>query len=266
MDGVDVAQELFALLGGNDDEEVVDVTTVVFIAEIESDVAVELVEEDVGEKLASEIADDDAAALGLVEEAFRHRQVAPVRARTADDDVFHGVVMDDLVPEKLDGLVELVAVTSVATDAVFVVVFFIVERDVGICVGVVFELTVEAPTNALVEFIMVEAHEIALDVEFDNEGGTGVVFGGAANVGGEALLAEEGAFADAAGVGVDDEATIPPIGADVIEEVVDDAVAEGRGDDLANDRIADDEGDAAAGRVAALDDAVAEINEIFHVV
>lgn len=78
LDGVDVAQELLALVGGNDDEEVVDIATVVFIAEVKHDEAVELVEEDVAEELAGEVADDDAATFGLVEEAFADGEVAPV--------------------------------------------------------------------------------------------------------------------------------------------------------------------------------------------
>ncbi len=58
------------MLVGDDDKEVVDVATIVFVAKVESDITVELIEEDVGEELAGEVADDDAATFGLVEEAF----------------------------------------------------------------------------------------------------------------------------------------------------------------------------------------------------
>jgi len=266
LDGVDVAEELFALLGGNNNEEVVDVTTVMFIAEVESDVAVELVEENVGEELASEIANDDAAAFGLIEETFADGELAPVGARAADNDVFHGIIVNDLVPEKFDDLVELVAVASVTADTVLVIIFFVIKRNMGSSVGVIFELAVEAPTNAFVKFVMVEAHKIALDIEFDDEGGASVIFGGAADVGGEALLAEESAFADTARIRVDEEAAIPPVGANVVEKVMDDAIAERGGDDFADDGVVDDEGDAATGLVAALDDAVAEENQVFHIV
>ena len=260
MDGVDVAEELFALFGGDDDEKVVDVAAVMFVAEIEGDEAVELVEENIGKELTGQIADDDAAAFGLVEEAFRNREVAPVGARAADDDVFHGIVVDDLFPEELDSLVELVAVASVAADAVFVIVFFVVERDVRSGVGVIFELAVETPTNTFIKFAVVETHEVALNIEFDDEGGAGVILGGAADVSGEALLAEEGAFADAAGIGVDNEAAVPPAGTNVIKEMVNDAIAERGGDDFTDDRVADDEGNAATGFVTALDNAIAKID------
>lgn len=170
------------------------------------------------------------------------------------------------MPEKFGDLIELVAVAGVAADAVLVVVFFVVLRNMRNGVGVVFELAVEAPADALVEFVVVETHEIALNVEFDDESRAGMVESGAADVGGEALLAEEGAFADAAGVRINDEAAVPPISADIIEEMVDDAVAEGCGDDFADDWVADDEGDAAAGLIAALDDTVAQVDEVFHVV
>ena len=260
MDGVDVAKELFALFGRNDDEEVVDIATVMFVAEVESDIAVELVEEDVGEELAGEVADDDATAFGLVEKAFADGEFAPVGARAADDDVFHGVVVDDLMPEEFDDLIKLVAVAGVTADAVFMKILFVVEWDVRNGVGVVFELAVETPADAFVELAVVETHKIALDVELDDESGAGVIFRGATDVGGEALLAEESAFADATGVGVDEKTTVPPVGADVIEEVMDDAVAERGGDDFADDGIVDNEGDATAGFVATLNDAVAEEN------
>lgn len=58
MDGVDVAEELFALFGGDDDEKVVDVATVMFVAEIEGYEAVELVEENVGKELTGQVAED----------------------------------------------------------------------------------------------------------------------------------------------------------------------------------------------------------------
>lgn len=266
LDGVDVAEELFALLGGDDNEEVVDVATVMFIAEVESDVAVELVEENVGEELAGEIANDDAAAFGLVEETFADGEFAPVGAWSADNDIFHGIIMDDLVPEKFDDLIELVAVASVTADTVLVIIFFVIKRNMGSSVGVIFELAVEAPTNAFVKFVMVEAHKIALNIEFDDEGGASVIFGGAADVGGEALLAEESAFADTARIGVDEEAAVPPVGANVVEKVMDDAIAERGGDDFADDGVVDDKSDAATGFVAALDNTVAEENQVFHIV
>lgn len=48
--------------------------------------------------------------------------------------------------------------------------------------------------------------------------------------------------------------------------MVDDAIAKWSGDDFADHWVTDDEGDAAARFVAALDNAVAETDEIFHVV
>ena len=69
-DNVNVAQELRTFGGGNDDEEIINIATVVRIAEVVDNETVELVEENVGEKLGSQIANDDTAALGLVKEAF----------------------------------------------------------------------------------------------------------------------------------------------------------------------------------------------------
>lgn len=69
-DNVDVAQELRTLGGRNDDEEIINIATVVRIAEVVDNETVELVEENVGKELGSQIANDNAAALGLVKKAF----------------------------------------------------------------------------------------------------------------------------------------------------------------------------------------------------
>ena len=99
-----------------------------------------------------------------------------------------------------------------------------------------------------------------MDVKLDSEGGCVVIVGDLANVVKESFLAEEGAFADAAGIGVDNEAAVPPAGTNVIKEMVNDAIAERGGDDFTDDRVADDEGNAATGFVTALDNAIAKID------
>ena len=70
FDNADVTEELFALFHRDDNEEVVNIATVVLISEVELNEAVELIEEDVGEELAGEVADDDAAFFGLIEKTF----------------------------------------------------------------------------------------------------------------------------------------------------------------------------------------------------
>lgn len=69
-DNGEVAEELSATGHRDDNKKVVDVATIMFVAEVKSNVAVELVEEDVGEELTGKITDDDAAAFGLIKEAF----------------------------------------------------------------------------------------------------------------------------------------------------------------------------------------------------
>lgn len=93
---------------------------------------------------------------------------------------------------------------------------------------------------------MAETNEITLDVECGGEGGASVIVSGVTNVMGETLLTVKNAFFDTTRVGVWTEATVPPGGIEVIEEVVDDAITKGRGDNLAGDGIVDDEGDASA--------------------
>ena len=81
---------------------------------------------------------------------------------------------------------------------------------------------------------------------------------------GEAFLAVERAFAFAAGVRVRDKTTVPPIGADIIEKMMHDAVAKGCGNDFANHWVAYDESHTAAGFVIAAHNAVAQVDSIFH--
>lgn len=253
FDNADVAEELFALFHGDDDEKVVDVATVMLISEVELDETVELVEKDIGEELAGEVADDDAAFFGLVEETFIFREFIPVATVTVNADTFHGFVVDDLVPNVFKEIVEFMLVGGMAADVVLGVGEFAVE-----------ELAFESPEDAFVEEIVIQAHEIALDVEFDGKSLAGVVFGDLANVVSEAFLAVKCAFADAAGIGISTKTAIPPFRADIEEEMMNHAVAKGGGDDFADDGVVNDEGDAAAGFVVMTDEAVAEINDVFH--
>lgn len=70
FDHDDVAGELRFLRERHDDIEVVDVASVVGIAEVVDDETVELIEEDVGEELAGEIADDNTVAGLTVKETL----------------------------------------------------------------------------------------------------------------------------------------------------------------------------------------------------
>ena len=77
------------------------------------------------------------------------------------------------------------------------------------------KLLLEPPEDTLVEFIVISAHEIPLDVKLDSVGGYGVIIGNLTDMLGEALLAIECAFAFAAGIGVRNEATVPPVGGNI---------------------------------------------------
>ncbi len=81
---------------------------------------------------------------------------------------------------------------------------------------------------------------------------------------GEAFLTIECAFALTARVRIGDKTTVPPIGADIIEKMMHDAVAKGCGNDFANHWVAYDESHTAAGFVIAAHNAVAQVDSIFH--
>lgn len=80
----------------------------------------------------------------------------------------------------------------------------------------------------------------------------------------EAFLAVEGAFALATRIRIGNEAAIPPIGATVIKKMMNDAIAKRCGDDFADDGIVDNKSDAAARFIETTDDAIAEVDDVFH--
>lgn len=82
----------------------------------------------------------------------------------------------------------------------------------------------------------------------------------------ETLLSEEDTLILAARIGIYDETAVPPVGAEIVEEVMDNAIAEGCCDDLANDGIVDDEGNAATGAIMMMNHALTERDDILHVV
>lgn len=105
-DDVDITQKLCTFFHWNEDEKVVDIASIVFISEFKFHETVELVEKNVGEKLTSEIANNDATTFGLAEEAFALREVFPFGAITANSDVFHGFVEDDFMPGVFQEIIE----------------------------------------------------------------------------------------------------------------------------------------------------------------
>lgn len=135
---------------------------------------------------------------------------------------------------------------------------------VAVGTGAMIKLAIEAPKYALIKELVVEAHEVTLDVEFDGISGNGVVVGGLADVMREAFLAIERALGFAARIGVGQETSIPPVGGDVIEEMMDNTVAKRRGNDFTSDGIMHDKSDAAAGFIIMAYEAIAEGDEIFH--
>lgn len=78
------------------------------------------------------------------------------------------------------------------------------------------------------------------------------------------MLTEECAFVFATGIRIDDEMAIPPTSTSIKKEMMNDAVAKGRGDDFAHDGIVDDESDTSRRSVIMPENAVAQGDEIFE--
>ena len=126
------------------------------------------------------------------------------------------------------------------------------------------ELLFEAPKYAVVKKVVVETHEIALNIELDREGLAGIVFGGLANMMSETFLSVERSFADTTRIRVGAKMSIPPISADIIEKMVDDAITERGGNDFSGDGVMDDEGDAATGFIIMTNEAITKVDDVFH--
>lgn len=118
-DDFDITHELGFLGERHNNIKIVNVASIVHVAEVESDEAVELIEENIGEKLTGKVANNDTVAGLAVEEAFVGREGGPVFAGATNDDVAHRVVINNLMPEKFSGLVELIAIARAAGDLVF---------------------------------------------------------------------------------------------------------------------------------------------------
>lgn len=200
-----------------------------------------MIEKDIRDELGSEVADDDTSAAGLGEETFAARELFPTLGIAADDDAFGGVVENDLLPEEEDGAVERIF-------------------------EVVMKLLAETFLDETKKPAAVEAHEIALKVQFSNESFSSVIVGGAAKVLFEGLDAAEGALIVATAKRSVDKAAVPPFVGNIVEEMMDDTVAEGGGEDFAANGTANKKSDAATRLVGAIYDGIAEIHEIFGIV
>ncbi len=250
----DVAHKLRFLRHWDNNEKVVDVAAIMFVTEIESNKAIELVKVNIGKELTGKIADDDTVAGATMKETFVIGKGGPISTGAADGDVFHRVVVDDLIPEKFGDLVEAVAVVGLAGDLIF---GEITRRE---CTGIdaVLELMVKTPNDTLAQLLVTETDKITLNVKGDCEGGLSVIVGDFTDVFGEALLAIEDAFAFATRVRIGAETLIPPIGGETIEKMVDDAVAKRSSNDFAGNRVVDDKSNAATGAINPTENAIAQ--------
>ena len=113
---------------------------------------------------------------------------------------------------------------------------------------------------------MAKTDEIALDVEGDGESRLLVVFGDFGDVVGKALLTIEDAFFFATGVRIDAKTAVPPFGTHVKEKMMNDAVSKWGSNDFTGNRVMDDKSNATVGLIATTEDAVAQENNIFHIV
>ncbi len=92
-----------------------------FITKIKLYKTVELIKKNIRQKLASEIANDDAATFGLIEQTFAGRKLFPVGAFATNSDVTHRFIKNDFVPEIFECVIQTLAVIGVAANAVLFV-------------------------------------------------------------------------------------------------------------------------------------------------
>lgn len=102
LDGIiDESDEIVDFGWGDDKIKIIDIATVMFDFEVELDEAIKQIHVDVGEKLGGEIADGEAAPVGLIKKTFVARDSFPIFPGTFDDTVILRTVVDDFAAEIL---------------------------------------------------------------------------------------------------------------------------------------------------------------------
>ncbi len=114
-------------------------------------------------------------------------------------------------------MIKFITILRAAKNRVFGEKFGLVERHARVLIAGVMKLSIETPESTGKKFVMLEAHEITLNVKFDGEGGNVVILGSATQMMGETFLAVERAFVATARIRISNKMAIPPITTKVIE-------------------------------------------------
>ena len=189
LDQVDVAQQLLSAFERDKNIKIVDIASIMGITQIMDNVTVELIKENIGKQLAGEVADHDALTFRLAEKTLVAGQLAPIGAASANSNVAHGLIIDNFLPDVAEQTIKGLTILGEAANVVLEVGTIRMEK-----------LLLKAPKHAAIEKVVPQTHEIALDIEFSNYGGAGVILGYLAEVVGKPLLAIKCAFVFAAGV------------------------------------------------------------------
>ena len=201
------------------------------------DEVIQRVEIEVGEDLAGQVPDRKAAPGRRVEKALLSRQAVPVIAVPADSAVvrrvaeYHG-------PAQVNEEFAILAMVPRPQER----------------------------SEPVEQELSVDAHEEALDVELQNVGIAGVVVRTAPDEPVDPLYSQVASLADPARVAIEDELVLEEVVDLVDDEVMNDAVAELGGEDLAFHRLVDDESERGAGCVGPCIDLFAQAQEVLLVV
>ena len=227
--------ETFAILV--DQDEIVHVPSIVPDLQSLFHENIEIVEVEVRENLAREVADREADSRRRKKEALRPRQSDPILLLSFYDAVFRRIVANNLLaePEQLRRVVS----------------------------GV---LRIDDVSDLGKEDRSVDIHEKPLYVELQDMRGFRVIFGRLPDEPVDPADPEERPFSFPATVAVVDEELLKDRIELADDEMMDDPVAEIAGEYLALDRFVHDEGDAFADFVPSGNDLVIELNELRFVV
>lgn len=205
------------------DVEIIDITSVMFAAQVPLHVLVQSPQINVAEKLRGQIADRQSYTFRCLPQAFRRRQPDSVRLSAPDFAVLHRVAEYDPMQQKIHQIhIQLLLPTDSG-------------RRQGIAAAV------ECPMDNIVQPLLGDTHEVTFQVELQNIGIARIVVRATAYVVPDASDPFARTFAFATGVAVEDHACLEQRRQIVEQQMVHDSVPELRSENFSFYRFVHDE-------------------------
>ena len=230
---------------GVHDVKIIHITPVVAAAQLPFDILIEFVQINIAEKLRSKITDRKPALIRCIKQTFRTGKSLPQTPVTQKETITSRIVENDLARQVTDQIVIEQLFPSFASGS----------RTSGIAV--------ETHAEHIEEFASVDIHEITPNVQFEQIAGAAEIIRTRPNMGFQPSNAVKRTFVLTTRITVGDERTFEHR-SDVIEQqMMHDAIAEIRSENLPLDRNLGDEAHTAPHPITPFGDFVIQRDEIF---